>query len=321
LHILSYGAVSLSNIGAINNGQNIDDGNGQGVYVTNTGGTYAKSVIVSGVNVFNYNDGNGLYVVTDGAISVSKPIAYYNGYNGLHLDNTGPFQANVTIGGFGQFSYNGNEGGGGPNEQAGLDITTQGTVTLANITATYNYGSGAYIDTYGLTSAHAVTLTGTNTFSYNGNTGDESGLIVMADGKISVSNITAYGNFYRGATLNNEDYWTAHGGVAWLGGFGGVTITGFGNFSNQTDDMGLFIDTHGSITLSRVTADNNVSGLGMELFADGNIVMTCTVSSGNFLFDVLAIADGTITIKGLLSYTNAMFIVPGVGTTVYTTCP
>jgi hypothetical protein len=321
LRILSYGAVSLSNITAINNGcatpgadpdcTVVDDGNGQGVYVTNTGGTYAKGVTVSGVNVFNYNDGNGLYVVSDGAISVSKPTAYYNGYNGLHLDNTGPFQANVTISGFGQFSYNGNEGGGGPNEQAGLDITTHGTVTLAYITATSNYGSGAYIDTRGFNAPHAVTLSGTNIFNYNGNTGTESGLVIKADGNITISNLTADYNYYRGADLDNYTNWvtnpdrtTATPAVPFTS-FGSIFLNGFANFEGNITADGVYGLTHGSITTTRVTASDNGDGAGergINLTADGNITMTCTVAYGNDFRNLDVYAGGKLTLKGLLSF-------------------
>jgi hypothetical protein len=332
LHILSYGAVSLSNITAINNGQNMDDGNGQGVEVHNTGGIYAKGVTLTGVNMFNYNDGNGLYVVSDGAISVSKPTAYYNGYNGLHLDNTGPFQANVTISGFGQFSWNGNEGGGGTNEQDGLSITTHGTVTLANITATYNYGGGASVDTIGFNAPHAVTLSGTNTFNYNGNTGEESGLVINADGNITISNLTADYNYYRGADLDNYTNWFTNPGrttatpLVPFTSFGSIFLNGFANFEGNITADGVFGLTHGSITTTRVTASDNGDGAGesgINLTADGNITMTCTVAYGNDFRNLDLNAGGSLTLKGLLSFGGISGIdLLTYGTTfTQTTCP
>ena len=259
---------------------------------------------------------------------MSKANAYYNGATGVGLYNNSAFQSNVTISGYGMFNYNGYYGGA---SQMGLEILSHGTITLANITANQNSGTGADIYTIGLNAPHAVTFSGTNTFEYNGNAGTESGLIVNADGNITVANLSAGHNYYRGADLDNFTNWdtnpfrTTATPLVPFTSFGSIFVNGFGNFvGNQIQD-GLFGWTHGAITTTRVTASGNGDGAGndrgINLTADGKITMTCTVAYGNN-FRNLDLDALTITLKGLLSFggigsnTNLYSVTP-----VITACP
>jgi hypothetical protein len=292
------------------------DTTGDGVYLENVGGLTAKAVSIKGTNLFNSNNSLGLNIWSYGAISVSNLTADYNGVGGAQLDNDGSSaQSNVVISGYGKFNTNGGAGGSGK----GLDIDSHGAITLANITAQYNYGSGAELDTYGRTVGHAVTLTGTNSFNYNGNVSTVgSGLVVNADGNITVSNLTASYNYFKGAELDNYANWvsnpyrTTATPLVPFTTFGSVFVNGFGNFVGNMHSDGLFAWTHGSITVNRVTANGNGDGggdRGLDLTAGegaltGNITITCSSAYGNDADGIYASAPGTITVKGLLAYGN-----------------
>jgi hypothetical protein len=325
LVISSYGQVTLSNLSAIDNGFNSLDAFGDGANIQNDGGTYPKSVVIKGANVFNSSDNTGLVVTSDGAISVSNITARGNGTVGANLDNDNSLtaQTNVSIAGYGLFEFNGLCCG----DQMGLKINSHGAVTLYNILARDNYGTGVSIYTIGLTTVHAVTLNGTNTFTNNGDSGSESGLMVNADGTIKVSNLTAMNNNYDGVYLNNYDNWftnpyriTATPLVPFAS-FGSVFVNGFGYISDNSH-VGLAVYTHGSVTLNRITESGSLVGIGIE--ADGNVTLVCSSVSGNSLGGVSIDTPGVITLKGLIFYGfspggNELF--SSYSSLVRTTCP
>jgi hypothetical protein len=330
LHVESYGSVTLNNVTANNNGYWYSSFNqeflhfqGYGVHVENSGGLYAKPVTIAGTNVFDYNDNSGLQVDSDGAITVSKVSANYNRNQGAQLTNAGPVQANVTISGYGVF-----EGNGFLGVEDGLKVTSHGAITLTNITATMNDGDGADLNTIGLIATHPVTLYGVNTFHKNGSGAGNGGLIINADGAITVYNITATDNYDFGAILDNYTNWANPLiSLTPLAGFGSVKVNGYGTFFHNTVGDGLNVHTHGSITLNRVVADFSGfggGGDGINLQAAGNITLICSSAYGNEGIGLLASTPGTLTLKGFLAYwnTGGNENLSGVGTlTPRTTCP
>jgi hypothetical protein len=331
LDIKSYGAVSLSNITANNNGYSINVCcvvysetmytysyyYGSGAQIDNRGGIYAKPVSITGTNMFDYNlSGFGLRVDSDGAITVSKVTASNNRY-GAYLKNDGPVQANVTISGYGMFTANG---------YFGLTINSHGAITLTKIMANSNTGNGAVLSTIGLTGTHAVTLYGVNTFNSNGGSFTSgSGLIVNADGNITVNNISANFNSAYGALLDNYTNWFTNPYSATLtpeipfSGFGSVKVNGYGTFIRNSqfcffcyedfDGGGLLVSTHGSVTLNRVVADRNGSSsseAGIKIIADGNITLVCSSAYHNYGLGLDASTPGTLTLKGFMAYMNGL---------------
>jgi putative surface-exposed virulence protein len=335
LIIWSYGQVTLSNVTALYNA-------GSGAWIVNNGGTYAKAVVISGTNTFNNNNSSGLVVWSDGMIAISNITASRNGRYGAFLSNcnwldwewpvagscTGPAQSNVTITGYGLFEYNGKVSGTGAagDRQEGLVILSRGAVTLANITANHNFGTGAYIYTKGITVGHSVTLTGTNTFTGNGDNGGqagdmESGLVIIGDGNITISNLTASNNYNHGAVLDNCLFYPA---LVECTAFGSITITGFGNFINNKNGSGLIAWSSGSITLNRVVASFNGSGPGdngLHLTAGGNITLICSSAYRNYWSNMNAFAGGTLTLKGFMSYGGGLADATSYGSLVISACP
>ena len=119
------------------------------------------------------------------------------------------------------------------NTGDGLNIRSDGNITLNNITANANLDDGVEINNASSGTNAAVTITGTNSFSSNA--GD--GLLVTSKGAITLSNITANNNVAdNGVVLDNDE----------TGAAGGVTINGTNTF-NGNDNSGLSIASRGAV--------------------------------------------------------------------------
>ncbi|MBL8097765.1 MAG: hypothetical protein JNK81_01210 [Anaerolineales bacterium] len=268
LEIFTFGAVTLNNITANeNNGANPNVNSVDfGVFIDNaTNAVFARPVTLNGTNTFNNNIGGGLSIVSLGAIKVNNVMANGNQEgDGIKLNNQFDlFTSPVTISGYGVFNQ---------NNSSGLLIYSNGMVTLANLTANQNMGFGVSIDNYynaSSTSTVNVTITGSNVFNNNG----QSGLRITTDGVITVSNITANYNGEHGADLNNSNY--ANGAVK------NIVLSGSNMFNNNIL-TGLTFSASGAVTLTRITANyNNDTVIGPELsagvqgIAGGAITFTC----------------------------------------------
>jgi hypothetical protein len=179
----------------------------------------------------------------------------------------------------------------------GLIISSQGAITLNNITASLNgipgFNAGAVIENNGASSAQFVKLNGTNVFNENGATG----LVINSKGAITTNNVTANENGSTGAFINNS----------YLGMTGGVTMTGVNNFLDN-DGTGLQVTSHGVVSLSKVTADNNGlsgSGNGLYVSTDGNVTLTCGWFASNDDYGLSITTLGTLTLKGVISAGNS----------------
>ena len=274
LDIYSKGAITLNNVIA---GELGDPNGSGGAMLDNCGyGTQgctiltAAPVTVTGGS-FSYNGGTGLTISSTGTITVTGLTATNNGWSGVSLDNCNSYIYNtangsqkcstsvahaVTLNGTNNISYNGSDG---------LDLNSNGAITINNLTANYNttlngYGRGADINncnnTYNpnggiCTVASApVTLTGINTF--NNNSAD--GLQIDSIGAITISNLNANYNGGVGAQLNNcENYGIPQCSTSVVHA---VTLTGNSTFDNNYYD-GLDITAYGPIVASNIIADDN----------------------------------------------------------------
>ncbi len=287
LYLLTNGAVKINNIQAVDNGDT-------GLRIDNASASTAQPVTLTGTNVFKFNLGNGLYITSDGQITLNNITASSNGYAGATLDNqTAPSDVSgVTLTGLNTFNDNAND--------AGLNILTRGAVTLANITANKNSlvggsGRGVYIDNrYGIT-FKGVTFTGINAFNGNKN----GGLQIFSEGIVSLSNITANDNqgFSGGVNIDVLSSLPAAPKA--------VTLSGTNTISNN-NYSGLTIQTYGVITINSLTANLNGlvanSGYGANIsnsytnaLTPANIVLSGTnVFNGNYSYGLLVDTLGSI---------------------------
>jgi len=268
LNVLTHGVITANSISASDNG-------GTGAILDNCDKTIptgyclaliAKTVKLTGNNSFNDNNNNGLEIYSFGSITVASLIALGNSGTGVILDNQTKNNANVQIDSVGTIVqtgygiFNDNETGDG------LRARSHGNITLTALTATNN-GDGladgdqiGYVDfndngvevNADKTNVGAkiyvanVTISGLNYFTGN----DLNGLLVNADGKVTVSSITASFNTGNGAELNTTDV-----------GYG-VTLTGTNTFIDN-GATGLNVDSTGAIAVSNVTSVSNLTGASL----------------------------------------------------------
>lgn len=306
LIIYTHGAVTLYNVTANGNGVPPTDA-GNGVYIDNaTGTTTAKTVILYGYNYMNDNYGDGLRILSKGAITVQRITANNNNGVGAYLNNVVPSGTQaVTVSTYGTFLNNATNG---------LQIVSNGKVTASNLTANNNTVNGVTIDTqYGATTTSAVdvVISGYNYFNNNG----LNGLQVFADGAITLTNIFANSNDKNGAVVDNLTYAGSSTNKT-------IVFNGVNEFSNNFEN-GLMFNANGNVTLNRLTAMNNDtvpggftgSGIVGVFGGAGTKVLTynCGMLMGNEAFGMDITGATTITLKGvMLGQTNDTNVTPAV---------
>ncbi|MBL8088770.1 MAG: hypothetical protein JNJ43_00470, partial [Anaerolineales bacterium] len=294
LHIETYSAITLNNVTTNNNGF-------YGLFVLpGLGATIPINVTLNGINQANDNMNTGIYINTPGGnVTINNLTASDNNSYGLRINaiNANQIGANITLKGTNVFNGNSNIGveilthgavvannvtvkntvsaggmsiysGGGMtpkpvtltgintfsgNNGDGLSISAGGAVTLSNITASTNTSNGVLV-----IGDDNVTLTGKNQFNNN----TSSGLEVFALGNITISNLTAHNNGIYGVNLDNS---TGANTTK-------ITITGVNSFVNNTN-TGLRINSVGSVTITKITADKNGNS-GVWIDAN-NVTLTC----------------------------------------------
>ena len=314
---------------------NVNTNSGSGAKINNTSSTTASAVTVSSSTFSSNAGGDGLDIFSKGAITLNSVTANSNGNggNGADLDNcvygdslnhtqgcTVLTSAPVTVTG-GTFSYNGG---------TGLNIESTGTITGNGLTATYNGSFGAWLDNCNsyvykadgsqkcsTSAAHAVTLNGTNNFSYN----DSDGLELNSTGAITINNLTASYNttlngYGRGAAINNcNNTYEPNGGICTVAS-APVTLTGTNTFNGNWAN-GLQIDSTGAITISNLNANyngraNTNGGAGAQLNNCENYgIPQCSTSvvhaitlTGNNTFDNNYFDGLDITAYGPIAASN-----------------
>ena len=172
------------------------------------------------------------------------------------------------------------------------------------------FGDGVYLDNSGAISAKTVTLSGASVFNGNfaqyndgtpADTIPEAGLEIFSKGNITVNNITANDNVSgAGALLDNSQ-----GGSTVT-----VTLTGFGTFNNNDGD-GLDINSKNTVTLTKITADDNLGditsqydGEGLNVTTNGKLTLTCGEFANNVDYGINLKTRGTATISGAVLVDN-----------------
>ncbi|HUH98889.1 MAG TPA: right-handed parallel beta-helix repeat-containing protein [Anaerolineales bacterium] len=309
LWIASVGTVSASNLTAdTNSGLSSND---YGVNITSTG-----KVSLSGAQTFDFNHGYGLNISAGAPVTVSSVTAIgdvsTSQNTGVFLSSTG----NVTLSGTNTFnSYSGD----------GLAVVAGGSISVSSLTANFNGYGGVSVNGAALESGGNVTLSGTNTFESNRGTG----LIIVAGGTVSTSNLTAEADgasgYSGGVIINNKG----------AGSPKSVTMSGTNTFINN-EGNGLQVLSHGSITASNITANyNNNGGDGAYLDncdyvsscqGSGNVTLTGTnVFFANALgFDegLLILTNGNVSVTHITAdyNDNDGMAVYDTGGTVTVTC-
>ena len=262
---------------------------GWGVYVDNHFATLSQPVTFTGANSFSYNFSGGMYLASNGAISLSNVTANYNanGY-GARINNTFAEAQAVTLSGTNSFNN---------NHSYGLTLLSKGVITISNLTAFSNYTSyGVDLENWSATAAPGVTLTGVNYFDVNG--GD--GLMIDSKGPLTIANLSAGSNTGNGADVDNT----------WGAGIAGVTLTGVSAFGSNTNE-GLIVTSNGPIAVSTtsLTVSNNGVGTGGGVILDNDgaatpqpVTLSGITNITNSYFEGLTVSsNGAITLSNITS--------------------
>jgi hypothetical protein len=286
LDVQTWGSISLENV-------NVQGNTSYGIHLDN-----AFSGLSSGVTMLNtkyqsiYDNGSdGLYILTNGAITLTEIISSSNNGYGAILDNTGASSLKTLT--LTNCTFDGNEDGG-------LYANIKGTVLVYSLWASDNNvlagGSGAYINNTGGTVTITSSTRGVSKFNYN----DVYGLWINSTHAVTAKNLIADGNANGGA------YITTNGNVAVSGTFAGQPSSFSGNGGS-----GLYVTSMGTITVSGyVQANGNLGGAGIDLYNQGStsaksILVSNTQTYGNATHGLAIYANGIVTLSNIESSWNA----------------
>jgi len=261
--------------------------NRYGVFLNNSTG--AGNIAFTGTNTFSGNTNDGLRVLSAGNItSTTSLTANDNDRYGVYLDNTAG-SGSISLVGINTFSS---------NDLSGLNVLSNGVISLANLTANNNGSSGnpgfrygAYVDN--CTGTAGVTLSGSNDFSGNYSTG----LVILTNGAIVANSLTASDNGNTGNSNPNYGY------GAYLDnstGAASVKLTGASVF-NSNYSSGLLVNSQKDVTLNSITAGADVTagngGHGVLILSGSTVSLTGTNHMiGNLFSGVHVTAVGDINI-------------------------
>ncbi|MFN8410904.1 MAG: hypothetical protein U0Z26_00815 [Anaerolineales bacterium] len=298
LHIRTIGNIILANVTA-NSSVNLI-----GAELDNhTAPSNSFGVTLTGSNTFTGNQGKNLKIDSMGTVTLNAVTANgsVNDF-GVYINNAyaGPTHGKpVAFTGTNQFN---------DNQGTGLVITSYGTVTLSNVTASGTLaGSGVSIDNSGANPKANVVFTGSNAFN-NNSTGN--GLLIVSDGAVTLNNITANGNTFSGLDVNNS------------GGTAAVTVTGINTFIGNGDN-GATILSQGAVNLTRVTGDLNGQS-GLVVNTTGTFTLTCGDFNKNSWYGWEAYNTTLATMIGVFSSLNNTLgpvFAPGIPTVTVRNCP
>lgn len=221
----------------------------------------------------------GLEITSAGSVSLFNVLAIGNRRRGADINAGG----RVTIGGS-EFSET-NGLNGGVFYGFGLQVVTPDAIDLAGVTANNNFLWGALLDAGGdvaiLDSSFNDNSTGSPTFI------DDTGLIVISDGNVVLTHVTATGNRLIGAVIDAA---------------GTVTITSNSNGNSN------FSNNQGTTTASDGTTTTH--GLGLQVVSLSNIFLNGVTASGNSLFGAYLESGGEVAVNNSIFSNNGTSATP-----------
>jgi hypothetical protein len=253
LRVLSNGNITLIDVVTQNNAT-------RGAALNNTTGS--GNINISNTT-FSGNANRGIDAFSNGNITLTNVIAQGNTETGVRLDNCRADGVTGICTGSGHISVDSSLLT--DNGERGLVVDTAGNITLLGVIAVNNLGSGAQLHN-DFTGSGIISVS-SSTFSNNG----VDGLEAYSNGDITVLNTTANGNAEMGASLIND---TGEGNVT-------VSNSTFDSNTSTGEDVGLEIVSGGDVTLTNVSASNNLFGSGSYIFAGGLVIENSTFNNNS----------------------------------------
>jgi hypothetical protein len=240
-----------------------------------------------------YN-GYGIQIITDREVSLVNVEAEENYLFGAHIEGK-----DVAIDG-GRFSNNGS-GNGLDLTGFGLEVISEFSVALANVTANNNQLFGADIVATTSVAIENSSFSGHLVYAYDYFSGDISnrdggyGLNVVTTGEIALEDVKADNNYLYGAYLQGDD-------IAVEGNLGISSFSGNGSGVLEEPPgngfgYGLQIVSTGSVSLANVNDANSVGNqlFGVDITAEQNVTIVDSFFSGN---QSVSLAPGAVTFFG-----------------------
>ncbi len=240
LYVITTGALNLTNIIA-------DDNTGYGAFLDQRPASSAFPTATITIGEFYNNNNYGLVLYGRGTIKLTNINASRNIGNGAYIENHSGNVSLLASGVHGVNLFNSNTG-----THDGLDINTQGTVTLMKVYASANSGAtGAYL----FYTTDFITYFPVGNVIVNGGlfSNQVRGLVVLSKGSINVNDVRAYQNTNTGISLDNTYDFT---------GTKGITIT---RTSVDQNAAGLSAVSNGTILVNKIKATEN-TGQGVSLY-------------------------------------------------------
>lgn len=287
IHVFDHaGDIILIDVSSSNNSEH-------GAWLDNKAGTGSVSITSSS---FNSNGGSGLYVESNGEVSLVS-VSASNNLFGNEVDNCNA--AGLTCIGTGNISVSASvfNNNGLPDvitpHVSGFVVSSNGNITLSGVTANANNNNGVMLVNY-FDDSFGDVLVEASQFNENGQGELGDGLIVHSRGRVGLTTITA------GLNLEN--------GVQVYNGFGGAiaNISVEGGEFNDNGLAGLDLGSNGDIDISGATARGNVTlggtSSGIEAWAElnGNITLANVIvneNHGNGAWLDNKTGTGTITVE------------------------
>lgn len=302
LEVTSSGNIVLSNVTAIKNG--LGGTSGSGATLDNADVGIPKSVLLTGINTFNFNLDSGLVIDSFGAISISNltTSGNENGF-GAALSNriASSNQQNITLTGLANANDNGT---------FGIHILSYGNVSLIKAAASRNGDTGLFVKNDRGKYPKNVSITGGITLTGNG----DNGLELESSGAVTIDSLQANSNDGTGASLDNSS------------GQGTITIRGINGFSGNLGGGGLYASSKGSITLYNLEASRN-SGDGVYLnnaypgvAGSVNLITSisnwCNETDANSGSGIKILSNGSVALSNLCADGNGSLTTPGYGAAI-----
>jgi hypothetical protein len=256
---------------------------------------------------FNNNGNNGILAQQKGNISITNIRATSNQADGVNLDTcfwdgidghtcANPFAGNVSV------LKSAIIGNGISIDGSGLYVLAKGTITVTDVDSSLNGNSIDIpaIEGYGalLYNNRAAVAAPVNVTNSTFNKNNQTGLIVLSRGIITVKDINASNNENEGATLDNRN-----AGV--VAGINVLTSPDVVDNFNYNQDNGLKVYSNGAVVLNAVNADGNVGGGGILVDNSGGIGAVTidgvrgTSISNNGGDGIWVVSKGFITLKNM----------------------
>jgi putative surface-exposed virulence protein len=241
-----------------------------------------------GQNVISNNWEMGLSIYTHGAVSINTLSANDNGYHGVNIDyaHGNVTLTNVSANGNGQNNY----GSGIPYhlDADGVVVQNGGAITLTNVSANLNLDDGIYLDNSYATSARKVTIK--NIYAMDNG---YDGVVVYSNGDVSLNHLNSTYNAWSGL---------------YIGTSGGVILSNtLGANLVANNIAGGRIDAGKSVTITGLSASNNLLGQGMDVnttAGTGSVTITNSQFNDNGTHGLAVDTKGNITLSNVQANDN-----------------